>query len=134
MKMPWYFVFFKFRTNGKKIQVMRTTSVTVMVIFFALLFWKFLDHSNVQISFSTIKRHIDNGIWETPYSLRFYGHESTYALILFAFQTSWKQIFLNNYQLHQNPSLQFRKHWCTKIEDNILLVIKRFFFSETNRF
>ena len=32
--------------------------------------------------FWTTTRHIDNGIWKTPYSWRFYGHGSSYVLIL----------------------------------------------------
>ena len=31
----------------------------------------------VQSSFSTTTRHLDNGIWKTPYNWRFYGHGST---------------------------------------------------------
>ena len=40
-----------------------------------------MDISFVQGSFSTITKHIDNGIWSTSYIWRFYGHGSTYAII-----------------------------------------------------
>ena len=43
---------------------MRTTSVTVMVIFSKVAFWKLLDHSYVQSPFSTNTRHIDNSIFK----------------------------------------------------------------------
>ena len=58
---------------------MRTTSITVMVIFLKLPFWKLLDHSYVHVSFSIFTRDIHNGIWETLYSWRFYGNGSTYV-------------------------------------------------------
>ena len=41
---------------------MRTTSVTVMVFFSKVAFWKLLDHSNIQSSFPIITRHIENSI------------------------------------------------------------------------
>ena len=41
---------------------MRTTSITVMVIFSKVAFWKLLDHCYVQSLISTITRHIDNNI------------------------------------------------------------------------
>ena len=49
---------------------MRTISVTVMVITSEVPFWKLLGFSYVQSSFSTITRHIENGIWKILYSLR----------------------------------------------------------------
>ena len=58
----------------KKNTWMRRTSVTFMVIISKLMFWKLLDFCYVQSSFSTITRHIDNGIWKILYSWRFYGH------------------------------------------------------------
>ena len=61
---------------------MKTIFITVMVIILKVPFWKLLDISYVKISYSTITRHINNGIWKTPYSWRFYGHGSTYVLIL----------------------------------------------------
>ena len=41
---------------------MRTTSVTVMVFFSKVPFWKLLDHSYVQSSFPINTRHIKNSI------------------------------------------------------------------------
>ena len=87
--MVFVFSFFIFclEATVKKNTWMRTISVTVMVIISKVLFWKLLDFSYVQRSFSTITRHIDNGIWKIFYSWRFYGHGSTYKLIL-----SWVNI------------------------------------------
>ena len=41
---------------------MRAASVTAMVIFLKVSFWKLLDHSYIQSSFSTIVRYIDKSI------------------------------------------------------------------------
>ena len=72
------FLFFLFRTNGKKNIWMRVIPVTVMIVILKVPFWKLLDITYVQSSFSTITRHIDNGIWKTPCSWRFYRHGSTW--------------------------------------------------------
>ena len=57
---------------------MREASVTVMVIFSKVgSEGELLDHSYVQSFFSTIRRYIDNDIWETLYSWRFYGNGLT---------------------------------------------------------
>ena len=79
-KVPCYSVFsflFLFLNTW-----MRTNSVRVMITFSKLPFQKLLDISYVQSSFSTIARYIDNGIWKTPYSLRFYRLGSPYLLII----------------------------------------------------
>ena len=48
MKVPWYFVFsflfFCLGPNVRKNTWMKTASVTVLVIFSKVLFWKLLDH------------------------------------------------------------------------------------------
>ena len=44
-----------------------------MVIISKVIFWKLLDFSYVQSSFS-INRHTDNGIWKILYNWRFYVH------------------------------------------------------------
>ena len=61
---------------------MRTISAKVLVIISKVPFWKLLDTNHIRSSFSTITRHIENGIWKTSYSWRFYGHESTCVLFL----------------------------------------------------
>ena len=91
MKVPYGILFscfiFCLKATVKKNTWMRTISVTVMVTISKVLFSKFLDFSCVQRSFSKITRHIDNGIWKIFHSWRFYGHGSTYQLIL-----SWLNI------------------------------------------
>ena len=78
MKVAWYsvflFLFFCLESMVRKQTWMRTTSVTVMVIFSKAPFWKLLDHSYAQTSFSTITRHIDNGTWRTSYNWRLWQH------------------------------------------------------------
>ena len=65
-------VFFFLEPTVRKNTWMRTTFVTVTVNFLTVPFWKLLHHSYVQSFFSKITRHIDNSIWETLYSWRFY--------------------------------------------------------------
>ena len=79
--MVFTFILF-FRSSGLKDHSGGTISVAVMVIISKVLSWKLLDFSHVQSSFSTIARHIDNGIWKILYSWGFYGHGSTYMLTL----------------------------------------------------
>ena len=43
-------------------QLMRTTSVTIIVFFFESTNLKLLDHSYVQISFAAIRKNFDKGI------------------------------------------------------------------------
>ena len=42
--------------------------------YFGSTILKLPDHSYIESSFAAIMRHIDNSIWKTPYSLKFYGH------------------------------------------------------------
>ena len=69
---------------------MKMASVAVMeIFFFENVIPKVFDHSCVQLSLSTIRRHRDNGIWNTPYIWRFYGHgcqvfTKTLNLLLYA--------------------------------------------------
>ena len=89
------FIFYFFlEATVKKNTWMRTISVMVMVIISKVLFWKLLDFSYVQCFFSKITRHIDNGIWKIfNDSWRFYGHGSTYKLILSWVNTmKWKRV------------------------------------------
>ena len=50
----------------------RTTSVTVMAFFSKMAFWKLLDHSNIQISFPIITRHIENSILKDTLQLNIF--------------------------------------------------------------
>ena len=50
---------------------------------------KVLDHNDVQSSLSTITKHLDNGMWKTPYNWRFYENgcqacTKTFNLLLYA--------------------------------------------------
>ena len=76
------FYFLLFRTTTKKSTWIIAISVRVMVIILKMSCWKLLGICYVQSFFSTIKRHIDKGIWRTSYSWRIYGRGSTYVLIL----------------------------------------------------
>ena len=105
---------------------MRTTSVTVVVIISKVLFWKLLDISYVQSSFSTFSRHSDNGIWKTPCRWRFYGNGSTYVLIL-----SWVNIMKRKWAKEPGKLSDVRKSepvlWRT-----FHLLLYSCFFSQTN--
>ena len=127
------FIFIFFRINGKKEKKntwMRTISITVMVIISKVPFRKLLNISLVRSSFSAFTRHIDNGIWKTPYSWIFYGHGSTHVQTL-----SWVNIMKQkwakvpgNYQLFNNLRPFFEEH-CT---NTFQLLLYSSFFSQTN--
>ena len=72
MKMQRFSVcyIFLFRTSGKKGHLDENEFHTVMVVFPRAPFWKFLDRSFVQSSFSTIIRHIDNSILKDTLQLK----------------------------------------------------------------
>ena len=63
------FIFCLESTLGKDTW-MRAASVTVMVIFLKVPFWKLLDHNYIQSSFSTIARYIDNSILKETLKLK----------------------------------------------------------------
>ena len=73
------FYFFVFRTNGEKEHLDENN--------FCDGYGNFYESAAVKVShviiamfkvfFSTIRRHIEHGIWETFYSRRFYGNVST---------------------------------------------------------
>ena len=71
MKVPCFNFNFLFRNNGKREQFDEND--------FRHCYGNFLRKCNSEskISFSKITRHLDNAIWTTPYSWRFYGHGST---------------------------------------------------------
>ena len=62
MEFRVFISIFCLETTVRENNWLRTTSVTAMVIFFESVILKVLDHSYVQSSFSTITRHLDNGI------------------------------------------------------------------------
>ena len=58
-----YCYYFCLKLTLRKGTWVRTTPVTVMVIFFSkVVFWKLLDHSYIQSLFSLITRHLDKSI------------------------------------------------------------------------
>ena len=61
---------FLFKINEKKGHLDKNDFHTVMEVFPKMLFWKLLDHSDVQSSFSTIMRHIDNSILKDTLQLK----------------------------------------------------------------
>ena len=109
---------------------LRINSVTVMVIISKVLFWKLLGFSYIQTSSSTITRHIDNGIWKILYSWRFYGHGSTFMLILsWVNIIKWKRAKVTwklSVAQKSEPAL-----WRT-LHQYISLFIVLFFASQTN--
>ena len=88
MKMTWYstcsLLLFLFTTNGKKRHTwMRTTSVTVMVVFFKSGILKVTWLQLCSKSLLSKKRStLTTVLWKIPYSFLFYGHESTRVLNL----------------------------------------------------
>ena len=105
---------------------MRTISITVMVIISKVLIWKLLDIGYIQSSFSTFTRHIDNGIWKTPCSWRFYSNGSPYVLTNFSLENIMKR------KCAKVPGkLSVVQFWACFMK-SISLVIVFFFFSQTN--
>ena len=87
------FFIFCLEATEEKNTWMRTISVKVIVSISKRVFWKLLDFSYVQSSFSTITRHTDKGIWKILCSWRFNGHGSTYMLFLsWVNITKWKWV------------------------------------------
>ena len=121
----YHFVFF--RSNGKKNPCMRTIFVTVMVITSKIPFWKLL---NISCKFSTITRYIDNGIWKTPCSWKFYRRGSTYVLILSCInmmKRKWAKVPWKLLAAQTSNTVLWRT-----LHQDILLIIVYFFFFETN--
>ena len=134
MKMPWYSVFSFWKNNGsclkttvEKYTWMRTISVLVIAITSKVSFWKLLNISYLQSSFSTIIRCYDNGIWRTPCSWRFDG--STYVLIL-----SWVDITKRKWEVPWKLLVAQKSEsvHCSTLHHVISLNIAFFFFSQTN--
>ena len=110
----------------KKNTWLRTTSITFMINFLEVPFWKLLDYSYVQSSSSTITRHIGNSIW--LFTVEYYTewiniHASQSWINMHAKHTFNKilsGLFImkqkltkvwENYQLHNNRSLHFEEHY-----------------------
>ena len=133
MTFEWYegamvfrvFIFFLLRTNGKNKPLGENDfrhgygncwEKTILKVTCYELCSKF---------FSKITRNIDNGIWKTPCSRRFYKHGSTCVLILF-WVNNIKQKCAKvpeTYQLYKNLSLFLK---------NLSLIIAFSFFSQKN--
>ena len=121
-----FIFYFLFRSNGKKEHLDENNfhhgydnyfkSAVLKVTWF-------------QRSFSAIARHIDNGIWKIFYSWRFYGHGSTYKLILSWVNMKWKWVNVPwklSVAQKSEPIL-----WRTLHQD-ISLIIVLCFASQTN--
>ena len=132
-KVPWYSVFsffiFLFRSNGKNEHLDENhfrhaygnyfKSAVLKVTWFQLC-WKF----------STITRHIDNGISNILYSWRFYGHGSTYMLIF-----SWVNIMKWKWEKvpwELSVAQKFKPVLWRILHQDISLIIVLFFSSQTN--
>ena len=95
-----------------------------MVTLFKVAFLKLLYHSYVQSSFPTITRNIENNIWETLYSWRFYGMDEHTCKSIVDQQTCKKYVQQNSFlgkhretkigegawKITQNPNLYFEEH------------------------
>ena len=132
MKMPLYsvssFLPFCLQPTLGKDTWMRATSVTVMVTFSKVPFWKLLDHNYVQSSFSTITRHIDNSILKENLKLKILQTWIQTKIHANSFIKTWVNIMKRkstNYHLQKNRTQHF-KRYCTKIDDISLIVILPF--------
>ena len=123
---------FLFRTKFKKDQLDDNNFRQGYGNYFKSAILKPTYHSYAQSSFSTISfsRHTDNGIWQTPHSLRFYKHGSPFVLTL-----SWANIHkqkltkvLEKLSAARKPELTLRK----TLDEDILFMIIFFFFSQTS--
>ena len=119
-------LFFYLEPTIRKDTWMRTTSVTVMVVFSKVpLFFQLLDYSYVQSSFSVIKRHVDCNVLKSILQLNILR--------------TWIRANSFNRKLTKVPrklSVAQKSEpalctYCTKIDDNSLIFL-RFFFSQTN--
>ena len=109
----------------------RTTSVTVMIIFFEVAFWKSLDQSYVQIPFSTNTRHIDISALKDTQQFFILGMwinmraKSFIKTLVNVTETridesAWKKIVTQNVHLDEH---------CTKIETMFHLFYALFFLT-----
>ena len=139
MKMLWCSVFsllfFSLKSTVRKNIWVRTTSVIVMVTFLKCHSESYLIIARLKVPFQQLWSTLTTAFWNTPYNWGFFGHGSTYLLIL----SSWldkiscnenRRSCLESYKLHKNSSLYFEQY-CTKT-DHIWLIFKCFFFSQMN--
>ena len=124
---------FLIRTNGKKWYFVEDDFDTVMVVFSKAQFWKLLDRSYIQSSFSTITRHVDNSIlkgalptlkiWRTWIKIRSHSFIKTWVNMM-------KRSFMENHQLHKSVNLFFEEHFTEK-DDNSPIFISFFLIQTT---
>ena len=57
-----------FRNNVIREQLGQDNFRRCYVFFLESIIPKVLDHNDIQSSLSTIMKHLDNGIWKTPYN------------------------------------------------------------------
>ena len=139
MKVLWYsvfsFLFSCLEPTIRKYIWMRTTSISVMVIFWKCHPESYLFTAMFEVPSQQLWGTLSTAFRKTPYNWRFYGHGWTYLTILSSKleKTSWNEnqrSCLKSYKLHKNLNLHFEQH-CTKI-DLISLIFIRFFFSQSN--
>ena len=74
--IPCFHFYFLFRNNAIREQLDESDFLRCHgILLFESTWSHFFQNQN---SFSTITRHLNNGIWKTLYKWRFYGHGSTY--------------------------------------------------------
>ena len=79
---------------------------------------------------------LTTAFWKTSYRWRFYEHGLRYILILSSRfkKISWNENqrrCLENYHSQKNTTPHLKEH-CTKIDDIWLVILRFFFFSQTN--
>ena len=103
---------------------------SVSLIILKALLRKLLNISFVLSFFSKITWYIDNGTWETPYSWRFFGHGSTYVLILSKvniMKQKWAKV-----PAKLSVGLKVKTVLQRTLHQSISFIIVFFFFSQTN--
>ena len=132
-KVPWYSVFsffiFLFRSNGKNEHLDENHFRHAYGNYFKSAVLK-VTWFQLYSKFSTITRHIDNGISNILYSWRFYGHGSTYMLIF-----SWVNIMKWKWEKvpwELSVAQKFKPVLWRILHQDISLIIVLFFSSQTN--
>ena len=107
------FIFiFMFRNNVIGEQLGQKNFRRCYGVFFESIILKGLDHNDVQSSLATITKHLENGIWKTPYNWRFYGHQcqactKTLNLLVYFSFTQTSLVFKFNLMLIEQFLPQF---------------------------
>ena len=132
-KVPWYSVFsffiFLFRSSGKNEHLDENHFRHAYGNYFKSAVLK-VTWFQLCSKFSTITRHIDNGISNILYSWRFYGHGSTYMLIF-----SWVNIMKWKWEKvpwELSVAQKFKPVLWRILHQDISLIIVLFFSSQTN--